>query len=213
MPKTDNAQRLENLVREIGSTVLESRGFRRAGSTFRREAESGFVHLIDFGLGQSWSMYAGQFTVDMCVFVDEAFQLFFSTPTPRRLAATHCELRMRLGMLRSPPADQWWHVSNTASVAEVGCQLRDVGLPFLARIASRRALVDAWLAAGSQPLGLPPRGDLVAAAMLVRLGDRAGAKKVLSSALERAAGQRYEPFYTQIAQKIRAQEPDVVPAA
>src|SRR5262245_27049070 len=112
MPKTENAQRLENLVREIGSAVIEPRGFRRAGSTFRRETEPGFVQIIDFGLGPSWSMYAGQFTVDIFVFVEEAFQLFFSKPSPRRPTGSHCELRMRLGMLRTTPADQWWHVSN-----------------------------------------------------------------------------------------------------
>ena len=206
MPKTENAQRLEDVARGIGGTLLESRGFRRAGSTFRREAEPGFVHIIDFGLGQSWSMYAGQFTVDICAFIGEAYDLFFSMPIPRRPTATHCELRMRLGMLRTPPADQWWPLSAKSLSAEVGGEIMRLGLPFLERIASRRALVDAWIASGNESLGLPPRGDLVVAAMLVQLGDHAGARKVLSSALETAAGQPYEAFYGEVARRIRAQQ-------
>jgi len=204
MATSQNARRLEIIARGIGAAKLQA--FRRTGSVFRREVEPGFLHIIDLGLGPSWSTYAGQFTVDVCVFVGEAYELFFSKPCPRRLTGSHCDLRMGLGLLRSPPKDQWWDVSldSAALVAEVGDQIEGLALPFLARLESRRAFVEAWRASGNESLGLPPRGDLIVAAMLTGLGERAAAREVLNLAVAGAVGQRRAAFYSEIAARLGA---------
>ena len=105
MGASTNRQILGTITREIDSDYLSARGFKRGGSTFRREMEPGFVHIVDFALGPSWSRLNGSFTVGVCVFVGEAFELFFGADPPRRPTATHCELRQPLGMLRSPARD------------------------------------------------------------------------------------------------------------
>lgn len=206
MSISTNSRQLDVVARDIGETYLHSQGFSRAGSVFHRELEPGFVHIVDIGLGPSWSMYADQCTVDICVFIREAFELFFSKPMPRRLTGTHCDLRMRLGTLDNPPKDHWWSLSlpREALVTEIGEDIERLALPFLARIASRRALIDTWFATGNEILGLPPRGDLIMAATLKQIGDHANAAKVLSTALEASSGQRGEEFYSRIAAKLQA---------
>ena len=102
---------------------------------------------------------------------------------------------------------KWWSVSQRSEllVDEVGRDIVRLALPFVARIATRRAFVETWHTTGNEPLGLTPRGDLVVAAILTRLGDHAAAKKMLAAGLEAAAGQRYAAFYAEVVGKLQAQ--------
>jgi hypothetical protein len=204
MAKTSNVRLLEAVARGIGESRLKSRGFRRTGSTFRREVEPGFVQIIDFGLGQSWSMYSGQFTVDVCIFVAEVYEVLFSDEAPRTPKTEHCELRQRLGMLDNPPQDRWWPVSlpMESLVAEVGGAIEDLALPFLALLENRRALVEQWREKGTEALGLKPRAELMIATVLIHMGDREAAEDVLRSAISDATGEPWEEFYTEVARKL-----------
>ncbi len=206
MAGSTNRQILETIAHEIDLGYLSARGFKRQGSIFRREMEPGFVHIVDLGLGQSWSQLSGHFTVDIGIFVREAFELFFDSNAPRRPTAAHCELRKRLGMLRSPARDQWWALTMPIHtvVAEIGAQLEQFALPFLEQLADRRAFIDSWRWKGRNALGLPPRGDLVAAAILYQLGDEDAANEVLNAALAESTGKRTETFVAQVAAKLRS---------
>lgn len=208
MSEPSNADRVEIVAREIGERLLYAPGFRRKSRAFHRVVEPGFVHIIEFGLGPSWSMRHGQFTVDVSVFVKEAYEILNSNsaPPPRRPTAYHCELRKRLGMLDNPRADQWWLISAPVEslVADVGSCIERLALPFLSRLAGRRAFVDEWRKRGNDALGLKPRGNLVAAIVLKHLGDENEAQEILRATLLESTGRPTEQFYAQIASKLGA---------
>lgn len=205
MGASTNPQLLKTISSEIGEAHLAARGFKIDGSTFRREMEPGFTHIIEFGLGPSWSIERGNFTVDICVFVKEAYEIFFSRKSPRRPTTFHCELRQRLGMLRDPARDQWWALTTPVRVlvSEVGTQIQELAIPFLDQLGDRRAFVNAWRSKGSDALGLPPRGNLVAAIILQQFGDHDAAAKILDTAIAESTGKPTAPFVAKVAERLQ----------
>jgi uncharacterized protein DUF4304 len=204
MSQYSNADQLKSVVCRIGERLLSGAGFQQKGRAFHRVIEPGFVHIIEFVLGPSWSITHGQFTVDVLVFVKEAYEILYSAPAPSRPTGSHCELRMRLGMLDSPPADKWWSLSSPLDsvVADVENRIERLALPFLSRLAGRRALVDEWRKRGNDALGFKPRGNLVAAIVLKHVGDENGAQELLRAALLESTGRPTEQFFAQIASKL-----------
>jgi len=197
-------ERLSAITEQVGERALAGTGFQPKGRAFHRETEPGFVQIIEFGLGPSWSIMRGQFTVDVCVFIEEVYVTLFDAKPPRRPTPSHCDLRMRLGMLDTPPADRWWLLSDPIylNVADVAHRISSFGLPFLSRLPCRTAFVDEWRKGGSEPLGLSPRGDLVAAIVLKQIGRNKEVEEVLGSAVLRTAGHPSEQFYKKIARKL-----------
>jgi hypothetical protein len=51
MAKTLNQQQLEEIVKQCAEPTLANAGFKRRGSDFARLIEPGFIHLIEFNLG------------------------------------------------------------------------------------------------------------------------------------------------------------------
>jgi hypothetical protein len=146
-------------------------------------------------------MFHDQFTVDVLVFVKEAYEILYSASPPRRPSGQHCELSMRLGMLDNPPADKWWPLSTPVEslVADIENRIENLALPFLSRLGGRRAFVDEWRKRGDDALGMKPRGNLVAAIVLKHLGDENGAQELLRSALRESIGLPTEQFISRIA--------------
>ncbi len=204
MSQSSNADQLNIVARQIGERLLCVNGFQQKGRAFHRLIEPGFVHIIEFGLGPSWSIMHGQFTVDVLVFVKEAYEILHSAAPPRRPTGHHCELSKRLGMLDNPPADKWWPLSLPveAIVTDVENSIERLALPFLSRLAGRRALVEEWRKRGNDALGLNARGDLVAAIALKHLGDENGALELLRVARLESIGRPTEQFIDQIASKL-----------
>jgi len=204
MSQSSNADQLEIVACQIGVRLLCATGFRQKGRAFHRVIEPGFVPIIEFGLGPSWSMRHGQFTVDVSVFLEEAYEVLYSAPAPRRPTTSHCELQMRLGMLDDPPADKWWPVSAPVEslVTDVENRIEMLALPFLSRLSGRRAFVDEWQRRGNDALGLKPRGNLVAAIVLKHLGDENEAQELLRAALLESIGRPTEQFFAEIASRL-----------
>ena len=204
MKESSNANQLAIVAHQIGERLLFAAGFQQKGRAFYRVIEPGFAHIIELGLGQSWSMWSNQFTVDVLVFLQEAYEVLYSTPAPHRPTGSHCELSMRLGLLDSPPADKWWPLSTPIEslVADVETRIERLALPFLSKLAGRRAFVDEWRKRGNEALGLKPRGNLVAAIVLKQLGDEDEAKEIIRATLLESIGQPTERFYAQIAAKL-----------
>ena len=204
MGQVSNADRVESVTRQIGERLLCPVGFQQKRRAFHRVVEPGFVHIIEFGLGPSWSIVRDQFTVDVCVFFKEAYEILYSAPPPRRPTSSHCELRMRLGMLDNPSADKWWPVSESVDslVTDIENRIEKLALPFLARLGGRRAFVEEWRKRGNDALGLKPRGKLVAAIVLKQLGDESGARELLREALLESIGRPTEQFFAEIASRL-----------
>lgn len=159
-------------------------GFRRKRGTFRRELESGLVQLIAIGVGNSWSLQRGKFTVDLGIYIDEVHALIGHGKPPASPSLAYCEIRMRLPMLAPPHEDKWWRVDETVTAVPEACDLLEqFGLPFFAQLSSRNQIVETWRLKGSDAVGLPPRGRLSVCIMLAKMGMRAEADELLREEL------------------------------
>lgn len=127
---------LEEVVKRAVVPELKQRGFRRAGSTFRRSL-TGCVQVVNVQAGRR-SM-EGQFTLNVGVFFPAAHaevrELLRWDPGPRGPSEPECTVRQRVGALLGVE-DHWWSLSPRESdrvVDEVRSAVRDVVLPWLDR--------------------------------------------------------------------------------
>ena len=204
MAKTLNQQQLEEIVKQCAERTLANAGFKRRGTDFARLIEPGFIHLIEFGLGNPWSSYEGKFALDLAVYIEEAFTVLHDAKAPRRPTSTHCDLRDRVAMLGPPPvSDKWWSLNDpiTRLQPEIQAQLSDVALPFLEPLRGRHAFIQRWEEVGSAALHLNPRGDIVAGIVLKHLGYDARAKEVIGGAVSASVGTPTNAFYRMIANR------------
>ncbi len=150
MPISAAIAALNHIVASMESDLLPT-GFVRGGRAFRRTPEQGYVQIIDFGMALSTSHLAGHFTVDLSIFIEELFEVYRNTTVPKRITSYHSQLTKRLPILAPPHVDKWWPIDGepTAVIREVTDLLQSKGIPFMDRLRSRAALVDAWRIEGN----------------------------------------------------------------
>ena len=204
MVGTSNQRQLEEIVKYCAEDTLARSGFKRRGTDFVRRVEPGFIQLLEFGLGSSWSIYQGKFALDAAVYIEEAFTVLPDAKPPRRPSSMHCDLRVRVAMLGSPPVeDKWWSLTDRLSIlrTEIQAELQDLALPFLETLKGRQAFVQRWEEVGSDGLHLNPRGDIVAAIVLKHLGNEARAQEIFERVVNESVGTRTNAFYRSIAER------------
>jgi hypothetical protein len=127
--------------------TLTAAGFRKSGFVFSRPKED-VVHLVSLQSSQSSTSDTLRVTVNLAVWAPT----LSDGPEKPDVSASHW--RERLGFLMPVRSDRWWEASSdhSASIvaAEIGCAIRDFGLPALDRLASVSALRELW-ARGSCP--------------------------------------------------------------
>lgn len=164
-------------------------GFRRKGSTFRREPEPGLLHTVEFQTGLAYPNAPtdtyGHFAVNLFVDLGEVLLL---DPSP-----LGDQPRQALGPGRGTVArsrlgadwhDMWWPmVGETEAVADtVLRKLDNSGLPFVARFPSR-ATIEHELRTEAPETFARPVPVLLAALHLGRQ-DRRAAHRILAEYLD-----------------------------
>lgn len=182
------AQAMEQVVRDVAPT-LGAAGFRKRRHTFNRRAEAGIVHVVNFQMGPyeppgteeippfRLNLY-GKFTVNLGVFVPE--MVIERGRAPKGWVNEYnCQLRKRLGELRSTPADVWWSLDDpTAAGSDMTPDLNERGLTWLDRFATRSDLLREYWSEGWIALGMRPRAP-VEIAWLLADSDRNAAESIL----------------------------------
>ena len=167
--------------------LLKSAGFRKRRNAFNRITEPGLVQVVSFQMGEFMpgSLY-GRFTINLGVYVPEMV-LDEHAKRGDWVKESSCQLRQRIGLLLTPPEDVWWPLDDPTEAAGAARDaLANAGLPWLDRLASRQAILDAYELLGWAAIGMSPRGP-VEIAWLVKGEDRERAEAILRDYMQ-------EPF-------------------
>jgi len=199
----DRSQNAENLdyIQSAMLPFLESVGFKLNQRTFTRTCEPGLIQVISFGMGQSWSMYHGKFTVDIGVYIQEAYLALhpFIKKPPKKVTGMHCEISRRLPAFHANVEDYWWDLNppfeNT--IQELIQLLQKYGLLFLDGLRSRNEIIEQWKTKGNL-IGFPPRGKLSIAIIQAKLGNVSEAARLAREEYHKKESQPYSEFVLQV---------------
>jgi Domain of unknown function (DUF4304) len=192
---------MSHVVAQV-APVLKAAGFRKRRQSFNRSTEPGLVQVLNFqmsafgppgpgaernrevreaiGLAAPWY---GRFTLNLGVWVGE---MVIEEREKRDdwINEYNCHLRKRIGSLLETREDVWWSLEDPDVAATGSLQaIRQAGLPWLDRIASRNGILAAYECLGRQEVGLPPAAP-VQIAWLLRDRDRQRAETMLRTYLE-----------------------------
>jgi len=160
MPKESVYVQAMETVIAATAPHMKTRGFRKRRHTFNRARERGAVAVLNFQMGRSEppgsyvipgfrdNLY-GQFTVNLGIAFEEMWSVDLSSADrsfPRFLNEYDCHLRLRLGTLATAREDAWWPLDGdmTRTGREVAELIERLGLPWLERFDTRRAVLAAW---------------------------------------------------------------------
>jgi hypothetical protein len=177
--KTENTQGFENLIATLHQTMAPE-GFRKSGNTIYRQQTDGIRHIVYFQRGQSWSSLAGEFTVELGVFIPEIFTAYWNKSVPKHLSSGICEINERLGMLGESGQDKWWKQSSNPKQVEneIFSLLNKEGREYFSQYSSREVILET-MEKQRQSGKLRPRGILSMAIILAHLGKTEDANKLL----------------------------------
>ncbi len=192
MPKSRQAGKVDQVQAALHEK-LRGLGFRKQGRTFNRTTEDVLVQVVNVQMGAHdppgttyipglrENLY-GWFTVNLGVYVPEVARFHGGGEAKGFVREYHCCVRNRLGPLGPERKDLWWRNDAVEEVVpDLLARLDRDGLPFLARFATRDAILREWKdksenqSAGSSP----PR--IVLAIILAQRGEKAAARELLAA--------------------------------
>ncbi len=143
MAKTPTAQKLDEIQASL-ALLLKPLGFKKGGRTFRRSFEPGVVQLINLQMSQ----WGGRFTVNLSVFIEEAFTAYFSQPAPKTIPEYAGQIATRLGHLLGR-GDFWWELDETFTIIldDLTPALMQNGIDFLDQFKTRDAIIASHISA------------------------------------------------------------------
>ncbi len=134
---------LKELIRLYISPLLKRQGFRKKGNIWNRDV-GGIIHVIDIQSTMRRADGSESFTINIGVFINELWQLFWAKGAPKFIKEENCYPRFRLGFLLSEfdtkSRDKWWNINSQDQIESIGKELEvafiEECLPFLNRIVS-----------------------------------------------------------------------------
>ena len=212
MPKSSQVAHVDEVQAAIAAR-LKPEGFRVRGRTFNRTTADGLIQVINLQmgafdppgtiriLGLRPSLY-GWFTVNLGVYVAEVARLNGGGEAKVWYEKCDCCLRARLGEFGPEPSDLWWRNDAVEeTIPDIEKRLDDNGLPFLARFASRDAILwelhgEVWHPGGSSP------ARIVIAIILAERGKLADAKELLAAQAVEAGNPLHAAHVRSLASKL-----------
>lgn len=139
---------LKELIQLYIAPFLKRLGFRKKGMTWNREV-NGIVHVIDIQSRRQRVDGSESFTINIGIFVNELWLLFWNKDVPLFVKEENCYPRFRLGYLLSnfdPKRDKWWDIRSKEEIEKTGKELEtlftDKCLPFFDQIKSISDVLD-----------------------------------------------------------------------
>jgi Domain of unknown function (DUF4304) len=194
---SSNLDSLVSLIRQD----LRPLGYRKSKRLFNRLQPDGIIHVIDFQMGANWSSLWGKFTVEVGVFVPEAFSILYEKEPPKFVRSPICVERERIGTLGKSRKDTWWDLSGNLSIIEkeVSNLLTDSCENYLFQLNSREKLISIWENERTQRK-LSQQHVLILAIIYSYLGKRDQANKLLASEF----GNQYKTVFLEYARNVVA---------
>jgi uncharacterized protein DUF4304 len=164
--------------------VLKRLGFRKNGNYYNRSAKDGLTQVVGFQSGRAVSIFHGNFTVNLGVYVPCIAKLEGNEARGRYVTDAHCEIRSRLSAVAALGEDRWWPLDDSASSAgvEIAKALRDHGVPFLEQYSDFRSIIERFETDGSLPFHNPARSTLAVAIIQWSRGQVEAARSLFATA-------------------------------
>lgn len=132
---------IQELIRLYIAPFLKRLGFKKKGTTWNREV-NGVVHVIDIQTTKARADGTESFTINIGVFINELWQIFWNDGVPPFVKEENCYPRFRLGYLLSgfdpKRRDQWWQFQSEEDIEKIWKELdvifREKCLPFFDQI-------------------------------------------------------------------------------
>jgi hypothetical protein len=213
MPKSQQAGKVDQVQAALHDK-LRGLGFRKQARTFNRTTEDGLMQVVNVQMGAHdppgttyipglrENLY-GWFTVNLGVYVPEVARLHGGGEAKGFVREYHCCVRDRLGPLGPERKDLWWRNDAVEEVVpDLLARLDRDGLPFLARFATRDAILREWKdkSENQSAGGSPPR--IVMAIILAERGDKAAATELLAAQAEERRNPGHPAYVRSLAARL-----------
>ncbi|GGP74517.1 hypothetical protein GCM10009347_43080 [Shewanella algicola] len=117
---------IKELIKLYIAPFLKRLGFKKKGSTWNREI-NGVVHVIDIQSTKARVDGTELFTINIGVFINELWQIFWNKEVPQFVKEENCYPRFRLGYLLSgfdpKRRDQWWQINTEEDIEKIWKEL------------------------------------------------------------------------------------------
>lgn len=155
------------------TVALKKIGFRKTGNYYNRTVQDGLVQVVGFQSGQVTSIFHGNFTVNLGVYVPCIAELEGNAIAGRCVSDARCEIRSRLSDVANLGCDKWWPLddSSAASGDLIANSLLNHGVPFLDLYTSYSSIMERFQADGTLPFRNSGRSMLAVAIILKAIGD------------------------------------------
>lgn len=191
MPRSEFAIAVDEIQRAVRPLLKES-GFRVRGRTFNRFGSDGLTHVVSFWMGPATSIFHGQFTVNLGVYVPEVAEYHVGGLAGSWVQDQYCCVR---GGAETRTGEQlWWSAEHCKQVVrQVSEWLSKDGLPFIDRFATRDMILNKWRDR-TENLGAssPPR---IVKALILFVRDDLDACRALLSQQARETRNRHHRAY------------------
>lgn len=169
-------------VQEPVTGLLKDLGFKKRGRNYNLALESGFVHVVNFQMGQypigkyeipglRENLY-GKFTINLGVYIPYVVEVEGRFTHGKVIKEYECQIRDRLGCLVFGK-DHWWPLGRKARKVkrDVVRLIKDHGLPFLSQYKNYEDVISRFEEDGSLPFHTDGRCALVAGMIYQHLDD------------------------------------------
>ena len=212
MTKSELAKKLD-VVQSAVYKDLKSIGFRKRGRNLNRVLESGFTHVINFQMAQYQfdhvedvppirvNLY-GKFTLNLGVFVPEAYMAISNREIPKYVHHSECEINTRVGSLM-PDEETWISLESgtTEMISQTTSQIHSYALPYLSRFETRQNILHEWENHGKE-ISLFGRPGLLAATLYMNSQNPHAARQIVVSEINNTHNGGYKVFVKKFAARI-----------
>lgn len=179
---------------------LKPRGFRKKSNSLFRETESGLIQVINFVLGQNYSITKNHLGLGFGVYTDEWFRHLNFGTKPNNINASHCELGFDFNSF-IPHDNNFGWINLKQNLIQVQNQSQLIinrhFIPQLDHYTTREKIIEQWKINGNA-IGLPPRGRLSIAILYWYLKKKDLAKELIELELLENKGR---PYYDYVIEK------------
>lgn len=172
---------------------LKPKGFRKKSNSLIRETETGLIQVIDFVLGQNYSITHNHLGLGFGVYTDEWFNHLNFGQKPKSINESHCELRSCFnGFIPHDNNFGWIDLKQNLAKVQNQSQLliNTHFIPQLDNLITREKIIEQWKLNGNT-IGLPPRGRLSIAILYWYLNKRDLANELIELELLDNKGKPY----------------------
>jgi hypothetical protein len=199
MPKsTDNERALKTVVNLV-APQLSLLKYKKSKHRFNRTQPDGIVHVVDFQMGQNWSILWGKFTVEIGVFIPAVYYALLEKRPPTFIPSYDCFLRKRLGSLSMDGKDIWWdlHADLVEIANEITGLLAGTGEMYFSQLDTREKIAAEW--ERKKALGdISQREILMLAILYSDMGERDKVNTLISSEF----GDQYKSPFLEYARNV-----------